>query len=196
MADRDKNQEVEERLVDLASDTQMLYEPAYTWFVEQGPDITRALVQGLDDEYLGSVGYGRILRLLGHFAQEETLPAILKALRMGLNRHDSIVLFAAMDALATFHTPDATDALVALLQEHDPDIVKHAALLLGQTGDSSAVGPLVRLLAAESPSIRYSAVQGLVQLDDPAVRTVLQHHRQRETDPEVRELIESALAGQ
>lgn len=195
MGNQDENQEVEERLVDLASDTEMLYGPAHTWFVEQGPEITGALVRGLDDEYLGSVGHGRILRLLGHFAREETLPAILKALQRGLIRHDSIVVFGAMDALAEFHRPEATNTLVDLLQERDPDLVKRAAVLLGQTGDVSAVEPLSRLLASDDPSIRYSAVQGLIQLDDPAVRAALQQHLPREMDAEVRALIESALAG-
>jgi HEAT repeat protein len=49
-----------------------------------------------------------------------------------------------------------------------------------------------RLLSSSNPSIRFSAARGLIQFDDPSVRTALKRHLESETDSEVRSLIESA----
>lgn len=186
---------VKEQLVNLAADRPQIYQPAQDWFLQQGEKIVPQLVQGLEDESLGSVCHWRILLLLKHFAQEETIPAILKALRLALDRRDPIVLPGAMEALAVFRTSVATSALIALLQDDNLDIVKHAAALVGQTGDSNVIEPLLRLLSSKNPSIRYSAARGLTQLDDPSVRATLKRHLESETDLEVRELIKSAGIG-
>lgn len=195
MRDGDENQLVNEQLIRLASDNVEIYKSAHSWFVQQGPEITAALVDGLDDELLGSVCHWRILLLLQHFAKQETLPAILKALRLALGRHDPIVLPGAMEALASLRTPVAANALVALLQDNNLDIVKHAAALLGQTNDLNAIEPLLRLLGSDNPSIRYSAVRGLIHLHDTSVRAALKRHLESETNVELRELIESAGIG-
>jgi len=191
----DEYQLVRRQLFDLASDRPEAYQTAFDWFVERGPAITTALIGALDDEQFGSVGHGRILRLLGEFGEEPALPAILKALSRALGRRDHIVIPAAMNALGAFHGPEITDTLIGLLQESDPDIVKHAARLLGQTGDMNAIEPLVGLLGAEDSSIRYSAARALVQTKDPSARAALKKHLENETNTEVRQLIESAVKG-
>lgn len=195
MRDQDENQLVKKQLIRLASDNLEIYKSAYSWFVQQGPEITTALVHGLDDELLGSVCHWRILLLLSHFAKEETLPAILETLRLALDRRDYIVIPRAMEALVVFRAPEATNALIRLLQHNDSDIAKHAAALLGKTGDLNAIEPLLRLLGSDDPSIRYSAARGLTQFDDSSVRAALKRHLESETDVEVRELIESAGMG-
>ena len=194
MDNTDDKQALERHLIDLASDNQEIQKAAESWFVQQGPDITSSLARGLDDDDLGSVCHWRILRLLQHFAKQETLPAILKAFRRALERKDPIVLPGAMDALAVFRVPTATNALIAALEEPNLDLVKHAAALVGQTGDLNAVEPLFRLLDGDNPSVRYSAARGLIQLHDPSVRAALEKHLERETNLEVRELITSGLA--
>ena len=146
MSDQAKNQLIERQLIDLASDVPGIYEAARAWFIQQGPGIVPALVQALDNDRLGSVCHWRILLLLRYFAQEETLPALLKVLHRSLQRRDYIVLPGAMEAIAVFHDAEAVNALIALLQESDTDIVKHAATLLGQNGDMNASKPLIDLL--------------------------------------------------
>jgi HEAT repeat protein len=192
MPEQNERQLIKEKLLHLASDNHDMYRNSYAWFVEQGPRIAKAITQGLDDELLGSVCHWRILLLLGHFAQEDTLPAVLKAFRRAVDRRDPIVLPGAMQALAAFHDPDATDALVSLLHNSNTDIVKQAAALVGQTGDLNAVEPLLHLLDSEDPSVRFSAVRGLTQMDNSEVRTALRHHLENETNQEVRALIISA----
>jgi HEAT repeat protein len=191
MACQGHSQLIEQHLVDLASDVPVIYDMARSWFLQQGPEITGALVKGLEDDRLGSVGHWRILLLLAAFAQLETLPAILKALRRG----DPIVQPGAMEALAAIRTTEAIDALITLLQEDNPDVVRHAAILLGNTGGVSAVEPLLHLLDSDNPSVRYSAAKALIQLDGPPVRVALQRHLENETDLEVRELIASVGVG-
>lgn|SRR5262249_38914094 len=195
MYDQDEKQEMRQQLINLASDDLDIYHAAHSWFVDQRSEITMSLIEGLDDERLGSVCHWRILLLLRHFVKEETLPAILKAFHRALALRDPIVLPGAMEALAVFHTPAATNALIALLQESNLDIVKHAAALVGRTGDLNAIEPLLRLLSSDNPSIRYSAARGLIQLDSPSVRDALERHLEKETNMEVRELIISERAG-
>ena len=167
---------VREHLMALAGDRPQIYEAAQDWFRQQGEKVVPALVQGLDEEYLGAVCHWRILRLLGYFAQEETIPAILKALHSALRRGNHIVIPGAMEALAVFHTSEAIHTLIELTQESDPDIVKHAAALLGKIGDPNAVEPLLRLLDNNDPFIRFSAARALIQLEVPSVRTALASH--------------------
>jgi HEAT repeat protein len=196
MPDDQTNTLLKQRLISLADDRPESYQAAYAWFVHQGPEATGALSEALDDASLGSVCHWRILLLLGHFAREETLPAVLNALHRALSPYDPVVLPGAMQALAALRLPAATQALIALLRESNTDIVKQAAALLGQTGDLAAVAPLLQLLGANNPSLRYSAARGLTQLDDPSVRDALQRHLDGETDVEVRRVIESAVRGE
>jgi HEAT repeat protein len=190
---RDRAQEVERKLTDLASDSPTLFEAAQTWFIERGREILPALAEGLDDELLGSVGHMRILQLLRHFARRETLPAVLKAFRRALRRQDPVVLPAAMEALAVFEAPEAVDALLSLLDHHDHDVVKYAAVLAGRAGGMRAADPLLTLLESTDPSIRYSAAMGLIELDDASVRSALERHVEVETNAEVRALLRGAI---
>lgn len=192
----DQNQgRVREQLVRLAADRPQIYMAAQDWFSQQGERIVPALVQGLEEEDLGAVCHRRILLLLRYFAKEETIPAILKALRRALRNGNHIVIPGAMEAVAVFHTPEALQTLMGLTQASDPDIVKHAAVLLGQTQDAAAVEPLLSLLASTDPFIRYSAVKALLQLEVPTARAALVRHLETETDAEILVLLHSAGLG-
>jgi HEAT repeat protein len=100
-----------------------------------------------------------------------------------------------MEALAGFHHPDVTQTLIELLRASDPDIVQFAAVLAGQNGDGNLVAPLSQLLRQPSASIRYSAVKGLIEMDQATARETLRKHLGMETDPEVLKLIASASLG-
>ncbi|OEU63262.1 MAG: hypothetical protein BA867_07760 [Desulfobacterales bacterium S5133MH16] len=188
MQQNDKDTLPKQKLIDLASDNEMIYESASNWFIKQGPEITDVLIEGLENDMLGSICHWRILLLLRYFAKIETLPAILKQLRLALQEKNSTVLSGAMEALAVFHSPEAINALIALLQEPDQEIIQHAAVLLGQTRESSATEPLIGLLKNDNLNIRYSAVKGLLLMDTAPIHTALKQHMQSENDTEIREL--------
>ncbi len=189
------NEIIEQMLVDLASDAPGIYEAAEAWFLQRGPAVVPALVSGLENHYLGSVCHWRILLLLGEFAEEKTLPTILKALDRALRDGDPIVLPGAMEALAVFHTREAVHALISLLHEDDADVIRHAAGLLGDMGDEIAIKPLLELLETDDASVRYSATRALIQFERPSARTALEKHLENEADLEIRELLTSAGIG-
>lgn len=180
---------IERQLFDLVSDIPALNEQARLWFLSQGSGIVDILINALEDRRLGSVGHWRILLLLRSFAQEKTLSAILKV----LHDNDPITRPAAMEVLAAIKTPLAVNALVDLLGHANTDVVKYASVLLGQTGDKRAVTLLLSLLNSPDPSIRYSAIRGLLGLNGPEIRSILIEHLEKETEPENQGLIRSAL---
>jgi len=83
--------------------------------------------------------------------------AIFEALRL---EHPPVS--EAKTALEKIGEP-AIDALIAALKDKDKDIRKHAADVLGRTGRSSAVEPLIAVLkdSSEVDSVRQSAARGL-----------------------------------
>lgn len=188
-------EEVRERLVDLASDRPRVQETAESWFRNRGAEALSDLVEGLRDTGLGSVGHMRILRLLAELGDPAALPAIRDALRKGLARPDPIVVPAAMDALAATGAPEAADELERLLEHDDPDVVKHAALLLGDRRWGVRAPALARLLERPEQGVRYAAVQALLEMKGREVETILTGHLERETDPEVRARIREGGVG-
>jgi HEAT repeat protein len=183
------NESLDHDLLELANDSPGIWEAAGARLMEKGAAALPILKRGLNDDRLGSVAHWRMLLVLRKLAREESIPLIRTVLRRALTRRDSSVINGAMEALAAFRTPEAVDELVALLDHADPDLVKHAAVLAGLAGGLRAAEPLLRLLRSQEASIRYAAARGLVQVDDPGVRTALELHLQNETDPEVRDLL-------
>jgi HEAT repeat protein len=183
----------EEQLFRLASDNPNISEDARNWFVVRGASIAQVLVTGLEDSSLGSVCHWRILLILRELGLASTLPAILKAFTLALERKDAIVLPGALEALAVFHTDQAVSALALVLQEGMVDDVKHAAALLGNMGDSRAVAPLAALLKHQDSEIRGAAVRSLLKFDTLPASQALESHRQHEKDPGVLALINSKL---
>jgi len=189
MSEPDYSNSVWQQLIELASDEPALYESAHRWLLDQGPSVVPTLEKALADGRLGSVGHWRILLLLRDFGLQSSLPIILAALR----RDDHIVKAAAMEALAAFSAPEATAALTGLFSDSDPDVVRHAASLLGQRRDALAIDQLVVLLNNSDPSLRYSAARALSDIGGPAVHRALRQHLADEDSSEVRELITSKI---
>jgi len=185
-------EEMRSRLVELASDLPSLQEKAEAWLLEHAPSTVPALVAALDDDGLGSVGQWRVLLLLRQLRLPETLPAVRAALRRARQGRDPIVLPGAMEALAAFRSPEAVADMAALLGSDDPDVVRHAAVLLGGMGDPTSAGPLSRLLESDVAGAPYAAAQGLLRLGTPEARAALARHLAGRPDESVRRLIEGA----
>jgi hypothetical protein len=185
MCDQIDSQFIENQLFDLASDIPALNESARLWFLGQGSNAVDILINALEDSRFGSVGHWRMLLLLRSFAEEKALPTVLRVLR----DDDPITRPAAMEVLAAIKTLPAVDALIELLSHANSDVVKYASVLLGQTGNKRAIIPLSLLLNSSAPSIRYSAIKGLLGLNNSEARLVLINHLVKETDPENRVLI-------
>jgi HEAT repeat protein len=145
-----------------------------------------ALIEALREDRLGGVGRARILRLLAACPVEDALPDVLAALDDA--RH--IARSAAIVAVAAFGDPRATAALVGLLDDADPDIVQHTASVLGERREQVAVRPLIRLLSRAEQGVRYSATKALRAVGNREATAALAELRARETDPEIRALIE------
>jgi HEAT repeat protein len=193
MSDTDTT--LERRLIDLACDQAGLFERAQEWFIEQGPEIIPVLVQGLENDDLGSVGHWRILLLLRHFGREEALPAVLAATWSAVRRKDPIVLPGAMEALAAIATPAAIEALVQLLKTPDAHVVKHAAALLGNMRAAAAVDALIALLDHTDADVRLGAAEALLQIGARSGGDALRAHLQRETDARIRRLLKTGRGG-
>jgi HEAT repeat protein len=196
MQNPEQEDELRSRLFRLASDRPQIQQAALLEFLRDGPKAVPALIAALDDREVGSVGRWRILRLLGRFAPPEAVPAVLRLLAESLRTRDSVLLYAAMEALPHFHDPTIGEALLSLLDDSDSDIVKYAAVLAGQTQDVSLIPPLARLLGDNKPGIRYAAVKGLLEFQVPSARAILRNHIEDENDVEILDLLSSEKIGE
>jgi HEAT repeat protein len=196
--------DTDDQLIRLASDNARMYQDAERWFLDRGAAVAPALVEGLDNLSLGSVGRWRILLVLRALHLPETLPAILKAFRGALADRDPIVLPGAMEALAVFAAADAggkdanakgagaedaLSALISVLDSGHPDFINHAAVLIGKNGGPRAQEALAALLRHPDPLHRQSAVRGLLQMDTASARDLLTQHRAQEQDRGVLKLL-------
>lgn len=86
-----------------------------------------------------------------------------------------------------------TEDVQARLQSPDFRVRVQAVLLLGKTGDSAALSPLVRRLADESAAVRAAAAAGLATYADPAALTALRVC-QADPHPAVRKQVAAAIA--
>ncbi|MEO8335115.1 MAG: HEAT repeat domain-containing protein [bacterium] len=139
--------EIEQRLLDLASELPQVNGTAQEWFLGRGAAIAPMLAEALNDKRLGSVAHWRILLLLRELRVESTLPAVLAALRSG----DPIARPGAMEALAVFPGEQATEALTALLDDPDADVVRHARALLRQMVQRRAAADVSDATARPAP---------------------------------------------
>jgi HEAT repeat protein len=196
MQNPEHQDDLRSRLFRLASDRPQIQQAALLELLQDGPQVVPALISALNDGDIGSVGRWRIFRVLGRFAQPEAVPAVLRLLAESLRTRDSVLLYAAMEALPHFRDPRVSEALLALLHDSDSDIVKYAAVLAGQSQDVSLIPPLARLSGDNKPGIRYAAVKGLLEFKVPSARAILRDHIKDETDLEILELLTSEKIGE
>jgi len=125
---------------------------------------------------------------LGLLADPAGQPLLLDALA-----DDSILVRSrATDALGSFSTAEAVDALVALLDERG--LRARAIRALGGTGRDEAVAPLLAILGApESANEQLAAIDALGRLAASAARAPLTRLLDRTDEPLTRARIAIAL---
>ena len=122
------DEKLERDIDDLAMSRPEVAQDALRRIEARGASAVPALLRALAEDRLGGSGLGLVLRVLGGLALPETLPAVAAAL------HDPrhVTRAAALVAVARFPGPHATAALVAMLQDPDPDIVRQATAHLAE----------------------------------------------------------------
>ncbi len=99
---------------------------------------------------------------------------------------------------AVLQLPEAVEPLCARLGDRDSGVRQAAATALGQLGDARAVAPLCSCLQDRADSVRQTTVMALRTLNSraalPALRARLGWFGVRETDREIRQQIQEAIA--
>ncbi len=88
---------------------------------------------------------------------------------------------------------DVIGPLTGLLQHADVETRLRAVEVLGSLPDAKIVAPLVAALRDSGPAVRRSAVVTLVKIGDERVKQPLRDLAARETDPKLKEFVESAV---
>jgi len=87
----------------------------------------------------------------------------------------------------------ATPYIIGLLSDSIPENQECAAKLVGHTGDTRAIQPLMKLLTHPWEDIRISAIYALVQLQSPGIEQILKEQLVYEGDRHPRNAIYESL---
>lgn len=188
-----------------------------TWvLVRYGTDATTALLSKIADD--SPRVRHNIVHALGKLADDNTLPALISA----TNDTDQTVRLKATYALGQLGHHDAIDALIARLDDPVQEVrltahevlrgygqravpkfigaLKHESAftrelsvnLLGDSGDATAVEPLITALDSDNWDVRFAIIEALGQIDDqralPAVENAL-----HDDDSRVRAIAKATL---
>lgn len=161
------------------------YRHAVRWFVARGPASLPFLVAALGVEPPGSLRRARIVETLGEIGDAAAVPVLIELIEEPeLEREIA-------QALARIGTGAAEKALIGCLRDPRIDVVKESTKALGLLRSPAAVGALRSQLGHPDPSVRYHAVQSLVEARPGDLDELLRSHLAEERDPDVRRLIES-----
>lgn len=112
----------------------------------------------------------KIYALFAHDPVPATVAVKRKTLVSGLHEVEPAVRKAAAELLGARECSQATDALIATLQDDGSVGVQRAvADALGEIGDPAAVGPLMRVLQSDDGLLRETAREVLITFGDLAV---------------------------
>jgi HEAT repeat protein len=101
-------------------------------------------------------------------AKQAGVPAWLPARLVERARTDSAppVRIAAMEAIAALRIDRGVPALIAALNDPEPDIASQAAAALGAFGNAESRAALVPLVTSERAPVRRAAIESLGRLKD------------------------------
>jgi HEAT repeat protein len=138
-----------------------------------GKPAAKALIETLDDRSMWT--RQSAAQMLGSMKAVEAINALIKLLTSG----DLLVEQTAADALAEIGEP-SLEPLIALLSDRNLELRVKAVDTLGRIGDSRAIDPLLRILAArpaertdKGSELRAAAAEALGNFDDLRVRSLL-----------------------
>jgi HEAT repeat protein len=187
MNGRDAEAELRDNL-DLLGSEHGDYKHAVHWFVARGPSAVAFLIDALQNEASTSLRRARIVETLGEIRDEAAVPSLKNLLLL-----DKELGWETAQALGRIGTPAAEEALIGCLRDPRLALVKECTKALGVLHSPRATAALQAQMKHADPSVRYYAIQSLIQARAPGLEEILRAHLVLERDPEVRRLIESWL---
>jgi HEAT repeat protein len=128
---------------------------------------------------------------LGKLEAQTALPLLLKTAE---DPKDFFLRLMSLQSLVAWKVPEAYPVLVRRLEDPLPDIRVVALTGLAWLGDPKAVDSVLARLSDASSEVRALAVPTLGHLGGPKVRPQLEALQQKESDPGVRDALETELS--
>ena len=100
------------------------------------------------------------------------------------------------DVIRQFAPDDVLPHLVQALTSESSFLHYWNAQIATHFPSGALIAPLAGLLSDAEPDIRYAAITALEQIGSREVIAILESHKAKEADPEIRELIEEVLSEQ
>jgi HEAT repeat protein len=163
------------------------YQSAIQWFRDQGKQVSPFLMAALQEGRTTYLQKARIIETLGELREGASVPLLVTILQSGE------LSWEAAQALGKIGTQDAEDALVRCLLDARLAIVKECTKALGYIHSEAAFAALQRQLQHADASVRYYAVQSLIQMQPSGLFDTLSTHLSQEQDSDVRRLIKELL---
>lgn len=167
--------------------------------LESEPRLTIALPPGPPTEQqLMALRYAQARDVAGWAAGAlgllEARTALPLLLRTAEDPKDFFLRLMSVQSLVAWNVPEAYPVLVRGLEDPLPDIRVVALTGLARLGDPKAVDSVLACLSDASPEVRALAVPTLALLGGPKVRPQLEALQQKESDPNVRDALETELS--
>lgn len=163
------------------------YRHAVEWYLAQGRQAAPFLLAALQAEEVSYLQKGRIIETLGELRDGAAVSTMATILLGGE------LSWECAQALGRIGTQDAESALIRGLFDERLEIITECAKALGHICSDRTWAALQAELSHPNASVRYHAIQSLIQSQAPALQNTLSTHLSNERDPEVRRLIEEYL---
>jgi HEAT repeat protein len=128
---------------------------------------------------------------LGELGDRAVLAKLLKATE---DPDDFFLRYVAAGTLIGWREPRALPALLRLLDDPASEVRTVAVIGVGELGNQANVDVVAARLTDKAITVRVSAVQALATIGGDAARERLQAAHNTETNPQVRQALEEALA--
>jgi len=130
-------------------------------------------------------------RTLGVLQAKSALPLLLQTAE---DPKDFFLRLMSLQALVTWKAPEAYPVMVRRLEDPLPEMRAMALTGIAVLHDPRGVEPVLAVLSDSNAEVRATAVATLTVLGDPKVRPQLEALQEKESDPNVRYVLENALA--
>jgi HEAT repeat protein len=127
---------------------------------------------------------------LGKLEARTALPLLLKSAE---DPNDFFLRLMSVQSLVVWNVPEAFPVFVRRLEDPLPDVRYVALTGIAKLGDPRGVDPVLGRLSDEAAVVRAQAVAALTVLAGSKVRPQLEALQEKETDPDVRAALQTAL---